>query len=92
MRVFLIVLIGLTACAREIPNTDHTISASAQNAPFPALVPIEGVLNQAQDGSRIKAATADLEARAARLRQKANALRGRTIIDGQDRLRQLNLR
>ena len=92
MRVFLIVLLGLAACARDIPNTDHTISTSAQNAPFPALIPIEGVLSQAQDGTRIEAATADLQARATRLRRKANALRGRTVIDGQDRLRRLNLR
>jgi hypothetical protein len=92
MRFCLAVLFALGACANSLPDTDKTISSAAQNAPFPALIPIEGLLTSAQDGSRIEAATADLQARAARLRLKAAALRGRTIIDGQDRLRRLNLR
>ena len=91
MRFCLIFLLGLAACANDLPDTDRTISTSAQNAPFPELVPIDGLLAKANSGSRIEAAAADLQARAARLRAKANALRGRTMIDGQDRLKHLNL-
>jgi len=92
MRFCFVFLLCLAACANDLPDTDRTISTSAQNAPFPELVPIDGLLAKASSGSQIKAATSDLQARAARLRQKANALRGRTIIDGQDRIKRLNLR
>jgi hypothetical protein len=91
MRLCLVMLLCLTACADHLPETDRTISSSAQKAAFPELKPIDGLLAKAQNGSRIESATADIQARASRLRQKAAALRGRTIIDGQDRLKRLNL-
>ena len=82
----------LSACANDLPDTAHSISTAAQNAPYPSLVPLDGLLAQARGGSQIEAATASLQSRAAFLHRKASALRGRSIVDGQDRMRLLNAR
>lgn len=82
----------LSACGSDRPDTTKTISHAAQNAPYPTLLPLEGVLSQAREGSKIDAETATLQARAAFLRRKANALRNRSIVDGQDRMRALTSR
>lgn len=91
-RILFALVFGFSACGNDLPESRHTISPAAQNAPYPQLIPIEGLLSQANDGSEIKAATASLQARAAVLRSKANALRGRSLEDGQDRLRRLKRR
>jgi hypothetical protein len=91
-RIFFAMAFCLSACANDLPPTSHTISPAAQNAPYPKLIPVEGLLRQANDGSQIVAATASLQARAAQLRRKANALRGQSIVDGQERLRLLKRR
>ncbi|MEP5761664.1 MAG: hypothetical protein ABJ327_20590 [Litoreibacter sp.] len=81
MRYVLILMTFLGACTNASQDTDDTS--------YPRLIPLGDLYAAAQEDSQIDVATAELQARAARLRQKAAALRGRSIVDGQDRLRLL---
>lgn len=80
-------LVLTTACTAHLPNADETVGAAALEAPYPTLERLPNLLAQADTGSTIVADTADFEARVARLKARANALRGRSVIDGQTRLR-----
>lgn len=69
MRV-LPLLLCLTACA-ELPALDGSVSPEALNAPYPALIPLDGLLADVSTSSPAQAAQAELEGRAARLRGAA---------------------
>ncbi len=73
------------ACA-PFPDLDETITAEARRAPYPDLVPLEGLQARAE-ATRIDPGTAQtIEARAARLRDRAARLRG-SVIDSRTRAR-----
>lgn len=82
----------LAACSPNLPELDETISTNAQDAPYPNLVSLPGLLAEAERDSKIEAEAEDLAARVARLKSRANALRGRTVIDGQTRLKLVQAR
>ncbi|MEM9583376.1 MAG: hypothetical protein AAGA08_09710 [Pseudomonadota bacterium] len=82
--VFLVIL---SACAQIQPERGDAISQAALNAPYPALVPIDGLLAKAEAGSTVEAQTDGFQARVARLKQRAAALSGRSIVDGASRLK-----
>lgn len=65
------------------------VSAEAQAADYPALAPLDGLIATAQAPSDTQARGDDLEARVARLKARARALRGRDIFEGQERLKLL---
>ncbi len=91
MRVrFLILAAGLAGCAQFVPGPDLDARSAAQDAPFPELVPLAGLLNSARQGSTIIPETRSFEQRVAALNARAAALRGRSIVDGATRLRLLS--
>ena len=90
MRISLLLFIMLTtACAQNLPATHSTISQTALDAPYPKLVPIDQLIAKAKNGSKIVAQTKTLEARVARLKNRAAALKGRSVFDGATRLKLL---
>ena len=90
MRIIpLLVVLALTACSKDLPELRKTISAEAQDAPYPELAPLGGLLARSEAGTTIVKQTESFEARVAFLKRKANALKGRTIIDGATRLKLL---
>lgn len=92
MRLYLPLIFCLAACANDLPDSRDTISAQAQNAPYPKLVPLGPILARSEAGSTVEDQSVALEARVAALKSRANALKGRSIIDGADRLRLLRRR
>ncbi|WP_375173376.1 hypothetical protein [Pseudooceanicola sp.] len=71
----LAILWAVSGCA-EFPDLDRAIPQSEVSGPYPALVPIDGLLAQTEDPriedddpARLEARRAALKARAARLRQ-----------------------
>lgn len=91
MRITLPLLVLLmAACSQQLPNTRDTISPAALNAPYPKLVPLDGLLAKAEAGTSIVADTTSLEGRVARLKARASALKGRSIVDGATRLKLLD--
>lgn len=80
----------LSACAAHLPAIDKTISAEAQKADYPTLQPLPELINRAEAGSTIEVQTEALAARVGRLKARAAALRGRSIIDGATRLKLVN--
>ncbi|TMM55114.1 hypothetical protein FDT80_05975 [Sulfitobacter sabulilitoris] len=82
----LIVFAACAACT-QFPELDRTVSPDAEAADYPALVPIEPLLAQA-DAAQIDApaTTQALSARVAGLRARAAALRGAVVGDA-DRAR-----
>ncbi len=83
----LICIATLAGCARHLPSADSTISNAALDAPFPTLEHLPTLLAQADAGSTIEVEAEALAARVARLKARANALRGRSVVDGQTRLK-----
>jgi len=76
---FLSLLLGLGACA-EFPSLDDRISATARDAPYPRLTNIDPLLAQASTPVPATNPVAqDINARIARLTQRANTLRGPII-------------
>jgi hypothetical protein len=76
MRRFPAALATLTlaaACTQLPPNLDGTESAEARTAPYPALIPLESLLDSPVAAEDDPAAA--VEARAARLRARAAGLR-----------------
>lgn len=72
MRFLLLPLLLCAACARP-PDLDEHITPAAKAAPFPALVPLGPLLDEA-DGTRISTTDAALQARAAALRARARQM------------------
>lgn len=67
MRLAILLTLSLAACA-ELPPVEGSISPAARAAPFPELIPLDGLLAEAATPSRAAAAQAELEQRSARLR------------------------
>ena len=77
----------LAGCAHDRPDPNATISAASLEAPYPVLEPLEALLARADAGTRVETDAAILQARLAALKQRAAALRGRSIFDGASRLK-----
>lgn len=86
-KIFL--LLAATGCSPDIPNASDTISAEARRAPYPELVYLPKLLQDSERESKIEQEVTALGDRVAGLRAKANALRGRSVIDGQTRIKLL---
>ena len=87
--LFLICTLGLAACT-QFPELEDSISPAAEDADFPALVPLEPLLaaNTAQP-TRGPEIAASLETRIAGLNARANRLRGAILTRAERaRLRQ----
>lgn len=81
-----VLAIPLGACT-QFPQLDRTIPPGLEQAPFPALVPVEPLLAQATAGRIDPAQTqASLQARLTRLRARAARLRG-SVLSGRERQR-----
>lgn len=89
MRELLFLCVLIAGCAQNDPGRGVPISAEAQAAEFPTLAPLAELVATAQAPSNTQARGDDLEARVARLKARAAALRGRDIFDGQERLKLL---
>lgn len=89
MRKLVVISLILAGCAQTYPGDNVPISAEARAADFPKLDPLTTLLATARAPSDTKAQGDDLEARVARLKARAAALRGRDIFDGQERLKLL---
>lgn len=74
----------LCACA-QFPELATPEARLAQNAPYPTLVPLEQLLHGSAPVAT-EATASDLQARLARLRARANRLRG-PVLDGKSRSR-----
>jgi hypothetical protein len=82
-------ILTLTACT-QFPELDNAVSPSAQDAEFPELVPVQGLLTQAEPQNGKPEDTINtLNARVAALRNRANRLRG-TVVDPNTRKRMKN--
>jgi hypothetical protein len=84
-----IFLSAVTACT-QFPELDDTRTAEIQNAPYPALVPIEPIISSVDtEVINTDAAAANAEARLRRLRTEATRLRqGVLTPEEEERLRQ----
>ncbi len=77
---------GLGACT-QFPQLDARVTPALAASDYPALVPVEPVLAQATQGRVDPAQTqANLQARVANLRARANRLRG-SVLTGRERQR-----
>jgi len=81
---------ALAACTANLPDIDATISERARAADYPTLQPLPDLITRSEAGSSVVVETASLNARVARLKARARALKGRTIIDGATRLKLIN--
>lgn len=80
-------VLALAGCAQDLPDLRGSISAEAQDATYPNLVPLDALLSRAQTGSDIIVQTDVLKARVASLKRRAAALKGRSVVDGATRLK-----
>lgn len=87
MRLIALTLITcLTACT-QFPELDSAVSEQAKDAEYPALVPVEGLLAQAETTRTDPDQTIQsLNARVAALRNRAKRLRN-TVVDSTTRQR-----
>ena len=77
---FLVICAGVSACTKDLPEIDDTISKAAQDQPIPTLLQIDTFLEPGiTDSTPIEEDTQALEARVEALRRKAQALKGRDI-------------
>jgi hypothetical protein len=88
--LYILVFAFFSACTANLPAIDDTISEAARNADYPALQPLPGLIARSLAGSTIDVQTDALASRVARLKARARALKGRSIVDGATRLRLLN--
>ncbi|NIZ13457.1 hypothetical protein HCZ87_08660 [Phaeobacter sp. HF9A] len=75
--------LGLLLCTAagctRVPQLENRISPELRNQPYPKLLPLDSALaQQPLPEEETAALTQDLDARAARLRRRAEALRNRT--------------
>jgi len=83
----LALFLALAACS-QFPELDGTIPADLENADYPDLVPLEPLLARAAPVIADPVETTEaLDARAAALRARANALQRRAILDNGARTR-----
>ncbi|WP_370401087.1 hypothetical protein [Sulfitobacter sp. JB4-11] len=84
LSAFLILAVG--ACT-QFPELDRTVTPELATADFPALVPLDPILANAQVAQSANRQTeAVLEARVANLRARAARLRG-SVLTGRERQR-----
>ena len=77
---------ALSACS-QFPDLDATTSDAVRDAPYPDLVPLDGLQARFDPDAALPDATRDsVAARAARLKARAARLRG-TVIDADTRQR-----
>lgn len=81
----LILTVALAACT-QFPDLDRATSAAAQDADYPALVPIAPLLTR-RVGPAPERIQQNIEGRAAALRARAARLRGAPVIDSATRRR-----
>ncbi len=81
------VMAALGGCA-DAPEVTAALSAEAEAAPYPALMPLDAVLASAQNAASAPDPVPGLQARAARLRARAAALQG-SVLDAEARKRLL---
>ena len=86
MRLTLLFLTFIS-CTPALPIPETTVSPEARDAAFPTLAPVGEILASARAQSPAIAAGDELEARAERLKARADLLRGRSVEDGQAALR-----
>lgn len=85
----LFMILSLAACT-QFPELEDAVSPTAQNADYPALVSVHGLLNQAEPKNGTPEQTVNtLNARVAALRNRADGLRG-TVVDQYTRRRMKN--
>lgn len=86
----IVVAFALAACTASLPEIDATISENARNADYPTLQPLPELIARSEAGSTVVVQTQALSGRVARLKARASALKGRSIIDGATRLKLIN--
>ena len=91
MRRSLVVFLGfllLAGCA-DFPQLDASVSDRARAAAYPRILPLDGLLAvaDARPEGAAAAGLGNLPARLARLQARANAMRGRPVIDPATRAR-----
>ncbi len=84
-RALPLLLVGLAACT-QFPELDDRVGPLDPRAPFPALVPVEPLVAQAQEVRVEETEQAALQARVAALNARADRLR-RTVVDRDTRAR-----
>lgn len=82
--------LALAACTASLPDIDATISETARTADYPTLQPLPDLIARSEAGSTVEVQTQALIGRVARLKARASALKGRSIIDGATRLKLIN--
>lgn len=89
---FCMIAVAVTGCT-QFPDLDHTQTGALDAAEYPALVPIEPLLAQANTAGADPVQTQDnLDSRLAGLRARANALRGTVLTDAEKRRLETGLR
>ncbi len=78
LSVFALVTALLAACS-DFPELDQAVSDSARHADFPELLPLQTILNQAENTQITEQTVSSLQGRVARLRARANRLRAPVI-------------
>ncbi len=84
---FALALFPLTiiiACT-QFPQLDDAVSTDARDAPYPDLVPVENIQNQVPETQVEPTTVEEVEARAARLKERAQQLRGPVVDDATHR-------
>lgn len=79
-------VVSLGACVR-VPDLEGAVSEAARNADFPNLVPADTITDRRADTRLRPADGPALLARAERLRQRGEILRGLPVVDEAARLR-----
>lgn len=69
-----LLVVSLAGC-KQFPQLDAARSEAAMRAPYPVLQPLPPILEASEAGSLTEATTAEINARGAALRRRADALR-----------------
>lgn len=83
--IAIVLICAVTACS-QFPELDASVSEETRDAPYPELVPLEGLQARISDTSITPEMRGGIEGRVARLRARAARLK-RTVIDTDTRAR-----
>ncbi len=73
--VSLVALVVLAGCVRDFPDIPAAVSATSDDAPWPAFLPVAEILDPVAEASTLSAASAAaLQRRLKRLRRRAATL------------------
>ena len=86
---FILAAVSALAACSDFPDLEATASARARNAAFPVIVPLDQINARTGPLVQIGFNRGNLLARLARLRSRADWLRGRKVIDDSTRARML---